>query len=106
MVSILKRPPTEWKKIIASYTSDKGLKTRIFRELKSLNSPETNDLIKKQATELNRTFSKEEIQMTKRHMKKCSLSLAIKEMQIKTTLIFHLNPVRIATIKNTTNNKC
>jgi hypothetical protein len=57
-------------------------------------------------SELNRTFSKEEIQMAKKHMKKCSPSLAIKEKQIKITLRFHLNPARKATIKNTTNNKC
>jgi hypothetical protein len=106
MVSKLKRPPTEWEKIFASYTSGKGLITRIYRELKKLNSPKINEPIKKWATELHRTFSREEIQMAKKHMQKCSPCLAIKEMQIKTTLRFHLTPVRIATIKNTTTNRC
>jgi hypothetical protein len=106
MVSKLKRTPTEWEKIFASYTSDKGLITRIHRELKELNSPKTNEPIKKWASELNRTFSKEEIQMAKKRMRKCSPSLAIKEMQIKTTLRFHLTCVRIAIISNTTNNRC
>jgi hypothetical protein len=69
MFSKLKRPPTEWEKIFASYTSDKGLITRICRELKKLNSPKINEQIKKWETELNRTFSKEEIQMAKKHMK-------------------------------------
>jgi hypothetical protein len=68
VASKLKRPPTEWEKIFASYSSDKGLKTRTYRELKKLNSPKINKLIKKWATELNRTFSKEEIQMAKKHM--------------------------------------
>jgi hypothetical protein len=106
MFSKLKRPSTEWEKIFASYTSDKGLITRTYRELKKLNSPKINEPIKKWATELNRTFSKKEIKIAKNHMKKCSASLAIKEMQIKTTLRFHLTSVRIAIIKNTTNNKC
>jgi hypothetical protein len=106
MVSKLKRPPTEWEKIFTGYTSDKGLITRIHRELEKLNSPKINEPIKKWVTELNRTFSKEEVQMAKKHMKKCSPSLAIKEMQTKTTLRFHLTPVRIVIIKNTTNNKC
>jgi hypothetical protein len=105
MVSKMKRTPTEWEKIFASYTSDKGLITRIYRELKKLNSPKINEPIKKWTSELNRTFSKEEIQMAKKHMKKCSPSLTRKEMQIKTTQRFHLTPFRIANIKNTTN-KC
>jgi hypothetical protein len=66
IVSKLKRPSTEWKTIFASYTSDKGLLTRIYRQLKKLNSPKINDSIKKWASELNRTFSKEEIQMAKK----------------------------------------
>jgi hypothetical protein len=57
--------------------------------------------MKNWATEVNRTFPKEEIQMAKKHMKKCLSSLAIKEIQIKTTLRFHLTPFRIAIIKNT-----
>jgi uncharacterized protein (UPF0210 family) len=106
MVSKLKRPPTEWEKIIASYISDKGLITRIYREFKKLSFPKINDPIKKWATELNRTFSKEVVEMIKKHLKKCFLNLAIKQMQMKTTLRFHLTAVKIAIIKNTTTNKC
>jgi hypothetical protein len=85
--------------------SDKGLITRVYRELNRQTSPKINEPIKKWATEVNRTFSKEEIQMAQKHMKKCSPSLAIKEMQIKTTLRFHLTPVRIDIIKNNTSNR-
>jgi hypothetical protein len=68
----LKTPPTEWEKIFASYTSDKRLITRIYRELKKLNSPKINEPIKMWATKLNRTFPMEDIEMAKKHMKKCS----------------------------------
>jgi hypothetical protein len=71
-----------------------------------LNSPKISDLIRKWANELNRAFSKGEVQMTKKHIKKCSTSLVKKEMQIKTMLRFHFIPVRMAIIKNTNNNKC
>jgi hypothetical protein len=68
-------------------------------------TPKTiNDPMKKWVNKLNRAFTKKEVQMAKKHMKKCSLSLAIKEMQIKTTLRFHLTPVRMAIIKSTNNN--
>jgi hypothetical protein len=80
MVSKLKRPPTEWEKVFASCTSDKGQITRVYRVLKKLNFPKTNEPIKKWATEPNKTFSKDEVQMAKKHMKKCSPFLAIKEM--------------------------
>jgi hypothetical protein len=82
----------------------KELITRIYRELK-LNSPKINEPIKKWASELNRTFSEQEIQRAKKHMKKCPPFLVIKEMQIKTTLKFHLTFVRTAVIKNTSNNR-
>jgi hypothetical protein len=58
MVSKLKRPPTEWEKLFASYTTDKGLITRIYRTLKKLNSPKINEPIKKWATELNSSQKK------------------------------------------------
>jgi hypothetical protein len=107
MVTKLKRPPRVVDSGILNYTwVYKVLITRIYRELKKLNSPQINEPIKKWATKLNRTFSKEKIQMAKKHMKKCSPSLTIKEMQMKTTLTFHLTLVRIAIIKNTNNNMC
>jgi hypothetical protein len=84
MVSKLKRPPTEWEKIFASYISDKGWITRIYRELEKLNSLKVNEPIEKWAAELNRIFQKKKFKWPEKHMKKCSPSLAIKEMQIKT----------------------
>jgi hypothetical protein len=74
MVSKLKRPPTEWEKIFLSYTSDKGLITRIYRELKKLNSPKINETIKKWATKLNRISQKKKFKWLKTHEKMLTIS--------------------------------
>ena len=105
-INKVKGQPSEWEKIIANETMDKGLISKIYQQLIQLNTRKTNNPIKKWGKHLNRHCSKENIQMANTYLESCSTSLIIKEMQSETTMRYHLTPVRIAIIKMSTNNKC
>ncbi|KAL6057836.1 hypothetical protein STEG23_034039 [Scotinomys teguina] len=98
-VTKTKHQSTEWEKIFTNPTSDRGLIYRIYKELKKQDIKTPNSPIKKWAIELNRELPTEESQMAERHLRNCSTLLVIREMQIKTTLRYHLTPVRMAKIK-------
>ena len=100
----VKRQPTEWEKIFASYPSDKCLISRIYKELKQIYK-KTNNPIKKWSKDVNRHFSKEDIDATNKR-EKSSSSLVIREVPIKTTMRYHLTPVRMTIIKKTGKDRC
>lgn len=100
------RQATDWEKVFAKDTTDRGLLSKIYKEFLEHNSKKMDSLIKKWGKDLNRHLTKEDIQMANKYMKGCSALYVIREMRIKTTVKYYYTPIRMAQIQGTHGTKC
>ena len=98
-ISKVKRQLSEWEKITVNETTDKELICKIYKQLRAAQHQKNKQHNQKLGKDLKRHFSKEDIHMANKHMKRCSTLLIIREMQIKTTMRYHITLVRMAVIK-------
>ena len=99
-----KRQPTEWEKIFADDATNKSLISKVHKKLIQLNNKKQTTQSQKRTEDLSRHFPKEDTQIAKNHMKKCSTPLIIREMQIKTAMRYHFTPIRMDIIIKSINN--
>ena len=102
----MKRQPSTWGGNNSKWKTDKGLISKLYKQLLQLNTRKTKNPVKKWGKDLNRHFYKEDIHMVNKHMKRYSTSFIIREMESKTTMRYHLTLVRMAIVNKSIHNKC